>query len=59
MVAKIIEFVTRSDEKDHEIIVEALQEYDELLHSEGNLLKAIQVRAILGQLKKLKNEREK
>mgnify|MGYP003148410294 FL=1 len=57
MAAKIIEFISRTNEEDHEIIEEALQEYDELLHSEGNLLKAIQVRAILGELRKLKNER--
>ena len=56
MKNKVINLVTKGENDDYTLIMEALENYDELLHSENELLKAIKVRELH---MKLKTERER
>ena len=56
MKNKVINLVTKGESDDYTLIMDALENYDEYLHSENELIKAIKVRE---QHIKLKTEREK
>ena len=58
MIAKVIQFISSVDQVEYEIIVDALKLYDEYLHSQKYIPRAIRVRKILGELKQLRNERK-
>ena len=50
MKAKVVNLITKGDTETFEIIKEALILYDEYLHSNHDIPRAIKVRAILGEL---------
>ena len=58
MIAKVIQFISSVDQVEYEIIVDALKLYDEYLHSQKDIPRAIRVRKMLGELKQLRNERK-
>ena len=43
MKNKVINLVTKGENDDYTLIMEALENYDELLHSESELIKAISI----------------
>jgi len=57
MRSKVVNLITKGDTETYEVIREALILYDEYLHSNKDIPKAIQVRAILGELNKQRNRR--
>ena len=57
MRSKVVNLITRGDTETYEVIREALILYDEYLHANKDIPKAIQVRAILGELNKQRNRR--
>ena len=58
MRSKVINLITKEDTETYEIISEALILYDEYLHANKDIPKAIKVRAILGELNKQRKERK-
>ena len=58
MRSKVVNLITRGDTETYEVIREALILYDEYLHSNKDIPKAIKVRAILGELDKQRKERK-
>ena len=56
MKNKVINLVTKGENDDYTLIMEALENNDELLHSESELIKAFKVRELH---MKLKTERER
>ena len=57
MKNKVINLVTKGENDDYTLIMEALENYDELLHSESELIKAIKVRELHMKLKKERERR--
>lgn len=57
MRSKVVNLITRGDTETYEVIREALILYDEYLHSNKDIPKAIKVRAILGELDKQRTRR--
>ena len=57
MRSKVVNLITKGDTETYEVIREALILYDEYLHSNKDIPKAIKVRAILGELNKQRNRR--
>ena len=57
MKAKVVNLITKRDTETFEIIKEALILYDEYLHSNHDIPRAIKVRAILGELKLQRHKR--
>ena len=57
MRSKVVNLITKGDTETFEVIREALTLYDEYLHANKDIPKAIKVRAILGELKQKRNER--
>ena len=57
MRSKVVNLITKGDTESFELIKEALILYDENLHSNRDIPKAIKVRAILGDLGVHRNER--
>ena len=57
MRSKVINLITKGDTETYEVIREALILYDEYLHSNKDIPKAIKVRAILGELKLQRHKR--
>ena len=58
MKSKIVQLVTKRDTDTYVLIEEALHIYDDYLHSVNNLRKAIEVRALIEELRKLRKERK-
>ena len=58
MNSKIVQLVTKRDTDTYVLIEEALHIYDDYLHSVNNLRKAIEVRALLEELRRLRKERK-
>tara|TARA_R100000687_G_C6302108_1_gene96422 strand:- start:92 stop:271 length:180 start_codon:yes stop_codon:yes gene_type:complete len=58
MIAKVIQFISSVDQVEYEIIVDAMKLYDEYLHSQKDIPRAIKVRKMLSELKQLRNERQ-
>ena len=58
MKSKIVQLVTKRDTETYVLIEEALHIYDDYLHSVNNLRKAIEVRALLEELRRLRKERK-
>jgi len=58
MNSKIVQLVTKRDTDTYVLIEEALHIYDDYLHSVNNLRKAIEVRALIEELRKLRKERK-
>ena len=58
MKSKIVQFVSKVDTESYELVVNALQIYDEYLHSNNDINEAIKVRALLGELKQKRKERK-
>ena len=57
MRSKVVNLITKGDTETYEVIREALILYDEYLHSNKDIPKAIKVRAILGELNNQRNRR--
>ena len=57
MRSKVVNLITKGDTETYEVIREALILYDEYLHSNRDIPKAIKVRAILGELGVQRNKR--
>ena len=58
MKSKIVQFVSKVDTESYELVVNALQIYDEYLHSNNDINEAIKVRTLLGELKLKRKERK-
>ena len=57
MRSKVINLITKGDTETFEVIREALILYDEYLHANKDIPKAIKVRTILGELDKQRTRR--
>ena len=58
MASKIVQLVTKVDTDTYMLIAEALQIYDDYLHSVNDLRKAIKVRVLIEELRKMRKERK-
>ena len=57
MVAKIINFISKVDENEYEILMEALNLYDDYLHSQDSLKEVIKVRELVHKIKSARERR--
>jgi len=57
MVAKIINFISKVDEDEYEILMEALNLYDDYLHSQNSLKGVIKVRELVHKIKSARERR--